>query len=66
MLLSCFFFALVYSTPKLLFNEDVVFNTLKKFPNKSKHYSSDGRVVRASVLGAVDSGLIPCGVKPMT
>ena len=28
--------------------------------------SSDGRVVRASASGAVDSGLIPSRVKPMT
>ena len=28
--------------------------------------SSDGRVVRASALGAVDLGLIPSRVKPMT
>ena len=28
--------------------------------------SSDGRVIRASALGAVDSGLIPSWVKPMT
>ena len=28
--------------------------------------SSDGRVVRAPVSGAVDSGLIPSRVKPMT
>ena len=28
--------------------------------------SSDGRVIIASALGAVDSGLIPSRVKPMT
>ena len=28
-------------------------------------YGSDGRVVRASASGAVDSGLIPSPVKPM-
>ena len=28
--------------------------------------SSDGRVVKASASGAVDLGLIPCRVKPMT
>ena len=28
--------------------------------------SSDGRVVRASAWGAVDLGLIPSRVKPMT
>ena len=28
--------------------------------------SSDGRVVRASALGAIDSGLIPSRVEPMT
>ena len=28
--------------------------------------SSDGRVVKASALGAVDLGLIPSRVKPMT
>ena len=31
-----------------------------------KKYSSDGRVVRASASGAVDSGLIPSRVKLMT
>ena len=33
-----------------------------------KYYkvSLDGRVVRASASGAVDSGLIPSRVKPMT
>ena len=30
------------------------------------HYSSDGRVVRASASGAVNSGLIPSRVKPTT
>ena len=31
-----------------------------------RSYSSDGRVVRASASGAVDLGLIPSRVKPMT
>ena len=37
------------------------------FPYEGRwQYSSDGRVVRTSVFGAVDSGLIPSRVKPMT
>ena len=31
----------------------------------SKNNSSDGRLVRMSTFGAVDSGLIPSWVKPM-
>ena len=31
-----------------------------------KFNSSDGRVVKVSTVGAVDSGLIPSRVKPMT
>ena len=34
-----------------------------RYENKN---SSDGRVVRASASGAVDLGLIPSWVKPMT
>ena len=30
------------------------------------HLNEDGRVVRASASGAVDSGLIPSRFKPMT
>ena len=40
-------------------------NTQNKEGNR-KINSSDGRVVRASAFGAVDLGLIPSRVKPMT
>ena len=36
------------------------------YRNSFELNSSDGRVVRASASGAVDSGLIPSRVKPMT
>ena len=41
-----------------------------RWPLRLRHWqsgtSSDGRVVRASASGAVDLGLIPSRVKPMT
>ena len=43
---------------------DILSNELEEY---NYFNSSDGRqVVRAFALGAVDMGLIPCRVKPMT
>ena len=42
------------------------FNQKENNSDNKKNNSSDGRVVRASASGAVDLGLIPIRVKPMT
>ena len=54
---------------KLITSKGIIWGNRKKHNDQlfsECFYSSDGRVVRAYVSGAVDSVLIPSRVKPMT